>query len=82
MTKSAEKLPISAFLVTCNEAAHIASVLDALQDFAEIILVDSGSTDGTQEIARAKGAKVVHQDWLGFSKQKKTLPCHCASMIG
>tara|TARA_R110002073_G_C9479005_1_gene579906 strand:- start:1031 stop:1843 length:813 start_codon:yes stop_codon:yes gene_type:complete len=70
MTKSAEKLPISAFLVTCNEAAHIASVLDALQDFAEIILVDSGSTDGTQEIARAKGAKVVHQDWLGFAKQK------------
>jgi len=70
MTQSAEKLPISAFLVTCNEAAHIAEVLDALQDFAEIILVDSGSTDGTTEIAKAKGARVVHQDWLGFAQQK------------
>jgi glycosyltransferase involved in cell wall biosynthesis len=70
MTQSEEKLPISAFLVTCNEAAHIAEVLDALQDFAEIILVDSGSTDGTLDIAKTKGAKVVHQDWLGFAQQK------------
>jgi glycosyltransferase involved in cell wall biosynthesis len=70
MTESADKLPISAFLVTCNEATYIAEVLDALQDFAEIILVDSGSTDGTQEIAKTKGARVVHQDWLGFAKQK------------
>ena len=70
MTRPAEKLPISAFLVTFNEAEHIAEVLDALKDFAEIILVDSGSTDGTQDIAKAKGAKVVHQDWLGFAKQK------------
>lgn len=70
MMRSAEKLPISAFLVTCNEAVHITEVLDALQDFAEIILVDSGSTDGTTEIAKAKGAKVVHQDWLGFAQQK------------
>lgn len=70
MNQPKGKLAISAFLVTLNEAAHIAEVLDALQDFAEIILVDSGSTDGTVEIATAKGAKVVYQPWLGFAQQK------------
>jgi glycosyltransferase involved in cell wall biosynthesis len=75
---SQDKLPISAFLVTLNEAKHISAVLDALQDFAEIILVDSGSTDGTVEIARQKGAKVVHQDWLGFAQQKNFAMSLCS----
>lgn len=61
---------ISAFLITLNEAAHIEEVLTSLQRFEEIILVDSGSTDGTPEIAAKMGAKVFHQDWLGFAKQK------------
>lgn len=36
----------------------------------EIILVDSGSTDRTVAIAESYKAKVIHQDWLGYGKQK------------
>ncbi|MFB2800801.1 MULTISPECIES: glycosyltransferase family 2 protein [Shewanella] len=70
MNKSTQAIPISAFLVTCNEAKHIGDVLDSLQAFDEIILVDSGSTDDTVAIAYAKGATVFTHEWQGFAKQK------------
>lgn len=61
---------ISVFFITLNEASTIRAAIEAVQALDEIIVVDSGSTDGTVEIARELGAKVVHQDWLGFAKQK------------
>lgn len=63
-------MKLSAYLITKNEARHIAPVLAALAGVDEIVVVDSGSTDGTVEAARAAGAKVIHQDWLGFARQK------------
>ncbi|MFY8273578.1 glycosyltransferase family 2 protein [Pseudoalteromonas sp. SSDWG2] len=64
------KTPISAFLITCNEQAHIREALEALVEFDEVIVVDSGSEDDTVAIAKECGAKVYHQPWLGFAKQK------------
>ena len=61
---------LSVYLITLNESTHLAEVLERLQGVDEIVVVDSGSTDGTQDIARRYGARVVHQDWLGFAKQK------------
>jgi glycosyltransferase involved in cell wall biosynthesis len=62
---------LSVVVITCNESKHIKRCLDSVQDIAnEIIVVDSGSTDNTVEIAQASGAKVIHQDWLGYGEQK------------
>lgn len=69
---------ISAYLITKNEAKHLAAVLASLAGVDEIVVVDSGSTDGTVEIARAAGARVIHQDWLGFAKQKDFALRQCA----
>jgi len=66
-----DKIPISVFIIAQDEEQHIARVLDSCQQFSEIILVDSGSSDNTKSIAESKGAKVLHHDWAGYAKQKQ-----------
>lgn len=61
---------LSAILITRNEAANIGACLDSLAFCDERIVVDCGSSDGTQEIAAAKGARVVFHEWRGFGAQK------------
>lgn len=62
---------ISLVVVAMNEERTIGDVLAAAGSIVdEIILVDSGSTDRTIEIAETCGARVVHQDWLGYAAQK------------
>lgn len=75
---SAERLPLSAFLIVCNEAERLPRTLAALEFAGEIVVVDSGSTDGTQEIARAAGARLVHRDWEGYGPQKAFAEGLCA----
>jgi glycosyltransferase involved in cell wall biosynthesis len=64
-------LGLSVIIITKNEAAHIAQCLATVSFADEIIVLDSGSTDGTVELARNVGAQ-VHQssDWPGFGIQK------------
>lgn len=63
--------PLSAILITRNEEANIAECLRSVAFAAERIVVDSGSTDRTCEIARELGARVVDApDWPGFGAQK------------
>jgi glycosyltransferase involved in cell wall biosynthesis len=62
---------LSVVIVAQNEERTIGNVIKAIQPIAgEVILVDSGSTDRTMTIAQELGAKVSHQDWLGYSGQK------------
>lgn len=62
---------LSAVIIAQDEEGTIGQVLAAVKDIvSEVILVDSGSKDRTMEIAREFGAKVIHQDWLGYSAQK------------
>ena len=62
---------LSVILITHNEAGNIAECLASVAFADERIVVDSGSTDGTVEIARSLGAQVVvTPDWPGFGVQK------------
>lgn len=62
---------ISVVIVAQDEERTIGQVLAAVSPIAsEIILLDSGSTDRTKEIAAEYGVTVRHQDWLGFAAQK------------
>lgn len=62
---------LSLVVVAKDEERTIGRVLDACKSIAdEMILVDSGSTDRTKEIAADLGARVLHQDWLGYAAQK------------
>lgn len=65
------KSDVSAVVITYNEAVGIGACLDALAWCREIVVVDSGSTDGTQEICRRRGARVVEHRFEGFGAQKK-----------
>lgn len=67
----AARATLSVIIITLNEARHIAECLDSVGFADEVIVVDSGSGDGTRDIARARGAKVTQtDDWPGFGRQK------------
>ncbi|MGM9571619.1 MAG: glycosyltransferase family 2 protein [bacterium] len=61
---------ISALVLTYNEEDRIADCLKSLSFADEIIVVDSGSTDGTLEIVRQYTPYIFNQPWLGFSGQR------------
>jgi hypothetical protein len=62
---------ISAVLVAQNEETHIADALASVAFCNEVVVVDSGSTDRTCEIAEAAGARVlVNAPWPGFVAQR------------
>ncbi len=64
-------IQLSVILITQNEAQHIRACLASVAFADEWIVVDSGSTDGTGDIAASLGAKVeTTSDWPGFGLQK------------
>ena len=65
------KLPLSVYYITQDEELRLPESLAKVSGWVdEIIVVDSGSTDRTREIAEAAGARFVHNDWQGFACQK------------
>jgi glycosyltransferase involved in cell wall biosynthesis len=68
---------LSVVIITHNEEANIGRTLASVQPLvadgkSEIIVVDSGSTDRTVEIAKSFGAKVFVEEWKGYGAQKNS----------
>jgi glycosyltransferase involved in cell wall biosynthesis len=62
---------VSVVVLTLNEKPNIHRCLSSVAWADQLVVVDSGSTDGTVQIARSLGAEVVEQPWLGFSAQRE-----------
>ncbi len=70
-------MTLSVVLITQNEEANLPRTLESVRPLVcngqgEIIVVDSGSTDRTIEIAKSYGAKVFTESWKGFAAQKNS----------
>ncbi|HET7931797.1 MAG TPA: glycosyltransferase family 2 protein [Rhodanobacteraceae bacterium] len=61
---------LSACIITLNEADRLDACLASLAFCDELLVVDSGSTDGTRELAAARGARVLEHAFEGFRAQK------------
>ena len=61
-------IPASVFILTKNEAHNIERVLTSVRDFEDIVVLDSGSTDNTVELARKFTDRVYVKPWLGWSR--------------
>lgn len=70
------KLPLSAFIICQNEEAYLGNCIESLEQCAEIVIVDSGSTDGTPALVqsfidRGWPIRFMHESWRGYAGQKQ-----------
>jgi glycosyltransferase involved in cell wall biosynthesis len=71
-------LPLSVFIIARNEADRIGATIAAVRALTDdLVVVDSGSTDGTQALAASLGARVIHNDWPGYGPQKRLAEEQC-----
>ncbi|MFZ5773921.1 MAG: glycosyltransferase family 2 protein [Thermodesulfobacteriota bacterium] len=68
---AAEPLPLSVAIITRNEEARLPDCLASVAFASEVVVVDSGSSDRTVEIANRFGARVHSEPWRGFGRQKQ-----------
>jgi len=69
---SMESLSLSIVIVTFNEEANLTRTLASVAWADEIVVVDSGSTDGTRKVAESFRAKFFVEPWKGFAAQKNS----------
>jgi len=71
------KILLSVAIITKNEEKRIGGCLESVAFADDIIIVDSGSTDRTLEIARTAGCRVFVEDWKGYGPQKNSAVAKC-----
>ena len=78
MTESKERKPTLCIgILTLNEAHRIASCLQSAAFADQLLVIDSGSSDNTREIAQESGAQVhVYPNWQGFAEQRNRMLSH------
>jgi glycosyltransferase involved in cell wall biosynthesis len=70
--------PLSIFVIALNEADRLGRTLGAVRELTDdLVVIDSGSTDGTQALAASLGARVIHNDWPGYGPQKRFAEEQC-----
>lgn len=70
--------PLSVFIIAQNEADRIGLTIAAARSLSDdIVVVDSGSTDGTQAVAESLGARVIFNPWPGYGEQKRFAEEQC-----
>jgi glycosyltransferase involved in cell wall biosynthesis len=70
---------LSVAIITLNEEANLARTLASVSWAAEIVVVDSGSSDATRSIAHSYGARFITELWRGFAAQKNYALSLCTS---
>lgn len=69
---------LSIFIIAKNEGDRLGRTLSAISSLSDdILVVDSGSSDDTIEVAKAHGARVIHNDWPGYGEQKRFAEDNC-----
>ena len=75
-------MKITATIITLNEERNIARAIESLRCSDEILIVDSGSTDRTVELAEKLGVRVLEAGWLGYAGAEELGGRACRATIG
>lgn len=66
-----ERQPFSLVIIARNAATLLPECIASVASADEVLVVDSGSQDNTVVVAERLGARVIHQDWMGYGPQKR-----------
>ena len=74
-----DELKISVVINTYNASAHLATVMDSLTKFDEIVVCDMHSSDNTIDIAKGYGCRIVYQEKMSFVEPARNFAIQAAS---
>ena len=66
-----DKLPLTVAVIALDAEAQVGELIASVAFADEVLVVDSGSRDGTVALAQSRGARVIRKEWLGFGRQKQ-----------
>ncbi|MEW6185255.1 MAG: glycosyltransferase family 2 protein [Thermodesulfobacteriota bacterium] len=72
MAVNRQRPTLGVAVIAMNEADRISGLLESVRFADEVLVIDSGSTDGTQDLCREFGATVLDHPWMGYAAQKQT----------
>ncbi len=73
-----DRIPVSVVILSHNEAHNLPRCIEALKRCAEVVVLDDGSTDASQQIAAEAGARVVEHPYTSFADQRNWAMAHAS----